>query len=286
MSKEENRKDGMTPLGEGREGEDFNVREVHGSMSGGKGDPRQDRNPGLLWLVAVFMSLIFWGGTYLAFYSGGFKSTEFDRTQMAWGGAVAAPEAKGPPDPMVLGKRVFTVNCVTCHQATGQGVPNAFPPLVGSEWVLGNDWHGDNHLVKILLHGLQGPIQVKGNTYNGAMPPWNMLKDEEIAAVLTYIRNEWGNSAPPITAEQVAKIRAETASQTQPYTQDELKKFPAVKFESAAPETPAPAAGEPAAAPADPAPAAPAPAGSPVEAAPAAAPVAPTAQPSPAAVGV
>jgi hypothetical protein len=127
-------------------------------------------------------------------------------------------------------------------------VAGQFPTLVESEWVLGGGWHGDNHLVKILLHGLQGPIQVKGDTYNGAMPPWKQLKDDQIAMILTYIRNEWGNSAPPITAEQVAKIREETADRTEPYTQAQLQAIPAVKFESAAPPAPegeaAPAEGE------------------------------------------
>lgn len=225
-----------------REGDEVNVREVHASILREKQDPHDGYEPVPLWLVSGFMALIFWAGTYLAFNSGGFKSTVFNPSHVAWGATAAQPEAKGPPDPMVLGKRVFTVNCVACHQATGQGVPNAFPPLAGSEWVLGNDWHGDNHLVKILLHGLQGPVEVKGASYNGAMPPWKQLKDEEIAAVLTYIRNEWGNSAPAITAEQVAKIRAETASQAQPYTQAELRTIPAVNFETAAPPGPEPAA--------------------------------------------
>ncbi len=274
MSREDHKKTGEAPPARPPEGEDFNVRKVHGSILREKGDPCDGYEPVPLWLVAIFMALVLWGGTYLAFYSGGFKSTVFDRTQMAWGATVAAPAPKGPPDPMVLGKRVFTVNCVACHQATGQGVPNAFPPLAGSEWVLGNDWHGDNHLVRILLHGLQGPVQVKGNTYNGAMPAWNQLKDEEIAAVLTYIRNEWGNSAPPITPEQVAKIRAETASQTTPYTMEALKALPAEKFGT----TPsAPPSGETPAAPGN---SAPAPSPAPAETTPAA--PAPTAAPAPA----
>jgi mono/diheme cytochrome c family protein len=186
------------------------------------------------------MALVFWAGAYLAFNSGGFQSDVYNPTQVSWtgGGGVA----KGPPDPMVVGKRLFTANCVACHQATGQGVAGQFPTLVGSEWVVGGDWVGDNHLVKILLHGLQGAIQVKGNTYNGAMPPWKQLKDDQIAMILTYIRNEWGNSAPPITAEQVAKVREETAAQTEPYTQNQLKAIPAVKYD--APPAAAPAEGE------------------------------------------
>lgn len=215
------------------EPDNLNVRDVHGAILREKDDPRDGYEPIPLWMVSFFMALVFWGGAYLAFYSGGFQADVFDPSRVSWAGGGAAAD-KGPPDPMVIGKKLFTANCVACHQATGQGVAGQFPTLVDSEWVIGGDWHGDNHLVKILLHGLQGPIQVKGSTYNGAMPPWKQLKDEQIAAILTYIRNEWGNSAPPITAEQVAKIREETASQTEPYTQNQLKAIPAVRFEAAA----------------------------------------------------
>jgi mono/diheme cytochrome c family protein len=223
------------------ESDDIDVRDVHGAILREKDDPRDGYEPIPLWLVSSFMALVFWAGAYLAFYSGGFQADVFDPSQVAWAGGGAAA-TKGPPDPMVVGKRLYTANCLACHQATGQGVAGQFPALVGSEWVLGGDWHGDNHLVKILLHGLQGPIQVKGDTYNGAMPPWKQLKDEQIAMILTYIRNEWGNSAPPITAEQVAKVRAETAAQTEPYTQNQLKAIPAVKYDT--PPVGAPAEGE------------------------------------------
>jgi mono/diheme cytochrome c family protein len=227
------------------EPDNLNVRDVHGAILREKDDPRDGYEPIPLWMVSFFMALVFWGGAYLAFYSGGFQADVFDPSRVSWSGGGAAAD-KGPPDPMVIGKKLYTANCVACHQATGLGVAGQFPTLVDSEWVLGGDWHGDNHLVKILLHGLQGPIQVKGNTYNGAMPPWKQLKDEQIAAILTYIRNEWGNSASPITADQVAKIREETAAQTEPYTQNQLKAIPAVRFEAAAENSAPP---EPAAAP-------------------------------------
>jgi mono/diheme cytochrome c family protein len=235
-----------------RESDELNVRDVHGAILREKDDPRDGYEPIPLWLVSFFMALVFWAGAYLAFNSGGFEANVFNPSQVSWvgGGAVA----KGPPDPKVVGKRLFTANCVACHQATGLGVAGQFPPLVESEWVLTEGWHGDNHLVSILLHGLQGAIQVKGATYNGAMPPWKQLKDDQIAAVLTYIRSEWGNNASPITADQVAKIRGETAAQTEPYTQAQLQAVPTVEFEDAAapaegstPPAPAPAA--PAAAP-------------------------------------
>ncbi len=239
-------KPGSDELQSRLEGEGLNVRDVHGAILREKDDPRDGYEPIPLWLVSGFMALVFWGGAYLAFNSGGFQSDVFNPAQVSWTGGGGA--VKGPPDPLVVGKRLFTANCVACHQPTGQGVAGQFPTLVGSEWVLGGDWHGDNHLVSILLHGLQGPIQVKGDTYNGAMPPWKQLKDDQIASILTYIRNEWGNSAPPITADQVAKIREQTTDRTEPYTQAQLQAMPAEKFESAAPPAPegeaAPAAGE------------------------------------------
>ena len=233
-------KPGSDELQSHLEGEGLNVRDVHGAILREKDDPRDGYEPVPLWMVSLFMALVFWGGAYLAFNSGGFQADVFNPAQVSWTGGGGT--VKGPPDPMVVGKRLFTANCVACHQATGQGVAGQFPTLVGSEWVLTEGWHGDNHLVKILLHGLQGPIQVKGNTYNGAMPPWKQLKDDQIAMILTYIRNEWGNSAPPITAEQVAKVREETAAQTEPYTQNQLKAIPAVKYD--APPAAAPAEGE------------------------------------------
>ena len=235
-----------------RESDDLNVRDVHGAILREKDDPRDGYEPIPLWLVSLFMALVFWGGAYLAFNSGGFESTVFNPSQVSWSGGGAV--AKGPPDPRVVGKRLFTANCVACHQATGLGVAGQFPTLVGSEWVLTEGWHGDNHLVQILLHGLQGAIQVKGETYNGAMPPWKQLKDDQIAAILTYIRSEWGNDASPISAEQVAKIREETAARTEPYTQAQLQAIPAMEYgDAAAPAEgsapPAPDAAAPAPAP-------------------------------------
>lgn len=231
---------------------DMNVAKVHGSILRERAEPRDGYEPVPLWLITVFFTIIFWGGLYLALNSGGFRADVFDPTLVSWSGGGAAADA-GPPDPMVIGKRVFTQNCVVCHQTTGLGVAGQFPPLAGSEWVVGGDWHGDNHLVKLMLQGLQGPIQVKGNTYNNVMPPWAQLTDEQIAAVLTYIRNEWGNAAPPIPPEFIAQIREETGARTEPWTQRELQAIPAVLVpaggavpaDAPAPAVEAPAAGAP-----------------------------------------
>jgi mono/diheme cytochrome c family protein len=229
---------------------EMNVAKVHGSIIREQAEPRDGYEPVSLWLITLALGLVFWAGMYLVANSGGFKSDVFNSNLVAWDGAGAVVD-KGPPDPMVVGKRVFTQYCVVCHQTTGLGVAGQFPPLVASEWVVPSGWHGDNHLVKVVLNGLQGPVVVKGENYNNAMAPWGgVLKDDQVAAVLTYIRNEWGNSAPPITPEFVAKIREETATRTEAWTQKELQAIPAVLIDAApaapdaAPaENPAPAPG-------------------------------------------
>lgn len=97
--------------------------------------------------------------------------------------------------------------CFTCHQSTGLGLTGQFPPLVESDWVLGDK----DRLIKISLFGLMGEIEVNGVKYNGAMPPPGIppgsLTDQQVADVLTYIRNSWGNSASAVTPHEVATVR-------------------------------------------------------------------------------
>ncbi len=99
--------------------------------------------------------------------------------------------------------------CYTCHQINGQGIPGAFPPLTGSDWVLGDK----ERLIKLSIHGLMGEIEVNGEKYNGVMAGFGIqaggppLNDQQIADVLTYIRNDWGNSASAISPEEVASVR-------------------------------------------------------------------------------
>ncbi|GAB3247056.1 GDSL-type esterase/lipase family protein [Larkinella harenae] len=114
--------------------------------------------------------------------------------------------------------------CVTCHQADGKGLAaSGFPPLNGTKWVTGNE----ERLIKIALNGLLGPIEVAGKNYPGQVPmtPFGgLLKDDEIAAVLTYVRNSFGNQASAITPEQVKKVRSATASKKDFYAPDQLLK--------------------------------------------------------------
>jgi len=191
------------------------------------------------WLVGGFMLALLWGGLYLGFNSGGFRQDVYESDAVNWAGGGAA--AAAPVDPKVVGKRLYSQNCVVCHQANGLGVSGQFPPLAGSEFVLAQGNMGDNHLVMLVLNGLQGHFMVKGQAYNNAMVPWKTLTDEQIADILTYIRSDWGNNAPPITAQFVGQIRKETAHINDSYTQEQLMAMPAAKQTgaTAAPASPA-----------------------------------------------
>lgn len=125
--------------------------------------------------------------------------------------------AKTGESATVDGGQVFTAKCAACHQATGLGIPGVFPPLAGSEWVRGSD----KVLVQIPLHGISGTLQVKGASYHGTMPSFNTLSDAEIAAVLTYVRSHFTNSASAVSPATVTAGRAATHSQTLPFSNDE-----------------------------------------------------------------
>ncbi|MEL6650678.1 MAG: c-type cytochrome, partial [Bacteroidota bacterium] len=124
----------------------------------------------------------------------------------------------------IKGKEIYSRDgyCETCHQPNGKGLSaSQFPPLAGTDWVLGDE----ERLIKIALNGLIGPIEVLGKTYPGQVPmtPYRaLLNDDEMAAVLTYVRNAFGNEASVIRPEQVAKVREETKDNTGYYRVEDL----------------------------------------------------------------
>jgi mono/diheme cytochrome c family protein len=106
------------------------------------------------------------------------------------------------PESFENGKKVYSVNCVACHQPTGQGIPGAFPPLAGSDYLADR-----TQVINVPLKGLSGPITVNGQNFNSAMPAFSHLSDADIAAVLTYVTNDWGNEAAEFTADEVKALR-------------------------------------------------------------------------------
>ena len=115
----------------------------------------------------------------------------------------AAPAQGGIQASMTRGKQVYLTQCLACHQAAASGVPNMNPPLIKTKQVLGDKVA----LIKIVLNGLQG-VEIDGDNFNGVMAPHPDLTDQEIADVLTYVRNSFGNKASAVTAAQVKTVRA------------------------------------------------------------------------------
>ncbi len=251
-----------TPERRPQQGMDYHeteqVQQVHAAIQREKRDPRVGLEPLSIWLVAVYGMAIFFGGAYLGRFSGSFSGDGLDPLGGApranKGGKVIVDGTAPELGPVARGKKIFSANCATCHQANGLGVAGQYPPLAGSEWVLG----GTKRLGMILLKGLEGPVTVKGQPYGSAvMQPWEKtLTDAKIADVLTYIRQEWGNTAPPIAPEGIGALRKEVAGHTGSFHADDLKAIPedAMLEGGAAEAAPAGVPPKPAANPAPPAP--------------------------------
>lgn len=127
------------------------------------------------------------------------------------------------PGQMALGRQQYLNLCANCHGTKGEGLRRFAPPLAGSEWVNGEDYK----LAMILLHGMEGPVEVGGKTYGipdilPSMPSFTTLQDRDIAAIATYIRNSWGNSSEPVSRGRVTGIRFRTQGKIQPWTAAEL----------------------------------------------------------------
>jgi mono/diheme cytochrome c family protein len=180
-------------------------------------EPRAGATTVPVWMFILLFLLIYWGmvtfdqkggwansQVYVPYYS----LPEVTRWQPPTGGLSAR------------GKAVYENVCALCHNPDGMGKPNQAPPIAGSEWATGSP----NRMIRIPLVGLSGPLEVKGQQWNLAMPAMGAaLSDDDLAAVLTYMRQSWGNKASEISPEQVKKIRAELGNRTQPESAAELQ---------------------------------------------------------------
>ncbi len=171
-----------------------------------------------IFLIFLFGGTIFWAAVYLAKNTGEFREDIFSAEDL-----YAVQEDVVPVFDEVKfigkGEKLYTSRCAACHQGSGKGLPPAFPPLAESRWVTGDA----GIPAKLILLGLAGPIEVKGVNYNGAMPAFGeILKDKDIAAILSYIRTSWGNEAPIVMEEEVANYRAQVGDRKTTYNIQEL----------------------------------------------------------------
>lgn len=206
---------------------DESIQSVHAKLINEKPEPKEGFRPMPLFLLGLVSTMIFVSSVYIVHYRGGFSPMVYDERYQPKPGGAEVVELT-PEQILASGQKHYAGTCATCHQANGQGVAGAYPPLAGSEWVTGNE----ERLIRVLLHGLSGPIEVKGNTYNSLMPAFGKVpgggynwSDERVAHVLTYIRHEWGNNAAPVTKEKVSEVLNTEKARSKPWTQDELDPF-------------------------------------------------------------
>ncbi len=197
---------------------DEQILQVHAILRREKPEPTEGYAPLPLFLLGLMSACILFSAIYLGRYSAGFNAMVYNEHTLP-GMQVAAPVVINPK---VAGRRIFMANCAACHQPTGKGLPGVYPPLAGSDWAQGPE----DRVIRIPLKGLSGPITVSGEHFNNAMPAFGpVLRDDQIADVLTYVRSAWGNNAPAISADKVKAIRAEVAGRTEPWNPEELLKI-------------------------------------------------------------
>jgi len=228
----------MSQPNEGQDRLDYqetaDITEVHAAIAREHAEPSADVTPIPTWLSIVCAAALCWAGIYVGIFHGGFNPkvyNEYESNPTAFfplpGGATSGPGGSAVELTAIqLGEKVYKEACQACHQPTGLGQAGQFPALAGSEWVDGSEYN-ENRLVAIVLKGLKGPITVKGAAYNGAMPPQeNALKPNKLAAVLTYVRQAWGNKGGEITEAQVIAAKKEFADRSDQWTIEEIKKIP------------------------------------------------------------
>lgn len=163
-------------------------------------DPEESIRPMPLLAVAVTLAMVIFGVAYIFWSEPLAQSRLGDQRTVADLSGPARPAAGAAVD----GKALFAAQCAACHQATGKGLPGVFPPLDGSEWV-----HGDARvLANILLHGINGEITVAGTAYQGSMPAFAQLSDQELAGIASFIRASWSNQAEPLDAALFERERS------------------------------------------------------------------------------
>jgi len=185
-------------------------------------EPSFGEAPVPIWIFLVLGVLLYCGFVYLDESAGGFNSLVYE-PYASYDEVKKHQPATGSPL-IAQGREVYGRTCTACHQPAGTGTPGQFPPLAGSDWV---NAAGPDRVIRIVLNGIHGPLKVNGADYANVMVPWkDTLKDDEIAAVISFIRQEWGNKASAVKPDEVKAIRDATKDRAEAWTGDELTKVP------------------------------------------------------------
>ncbi len=201
---------------------------LHPAVKREKADLAPGTDPAPMWVIFLGLIAAIIAGGQLGVNTGGFA---FETSNPMAGARIPDPrpgnaDVGATLDPLQLAMKKGSATyalCGGCHQGSGIGVPGQFPPLAASEWVTG----GTERSIRVVLNGLSGPIKVKGADFvtPNAMPPQGaVLSDADIANVLTFVRNSWGNKGPLVTKEMVQKVREAEKARVTPWTMAELEK--------------------------------------------------------------
>jgi len=210
----------------------LNVARVHNALAREHPDRLAESRPVSLWVALGAIAVTALGFTFFGAHRGTGADDVMNYNKF---GSSYLPRT---PDPLVpdsggadvslfaIGEKVYkSKGCVACHAADGQGQPGLYPPLAASEWVVGSS----ERLAALVAHGLMGPLTVKGKQYGAAIMPAHkppILTPKEFAAVLTYIRQAWGNEASEISVAQVTDYFSRTKDRTAMFTEAELLAIP------------------------------------------------------------
>ncbi len=208
-----------------------NVARLHAAVAREKEDPAAKASPIPLGIIAAVAAIAILAGNYFggntgtSFAVANIKGYDYPLEFDGIGGA-AAPELSPlelhqRENWLAAGKAKYA-QCTACHLGTGEGQPGQFPHLKGAEFVV----NGEKRLIAILQHGISGSLTVDGKPFNGVMQPLGSgMPDKDLAQLLSYIRNEWGNKASMIYEDQINAVRKEIGNRS-PYTEAELRAIP------------------------------------------------------------
>lgn len=218
------------------------IDRLHAAVSREKSDLQTGSEPAPMWIIFLGMIIAIIAGGQLGNMPGGFSFTSSNLFNGSVGidprpGGGGAEAAMDPfKTAMKKGSSGYAV-CGGCHQGSGMGIAGQFPPLAGSEWVLG----GTERLVRVVQHGLTGAITVNGQAFNtpGGMQAFGAaMSAGDLANVLTYIRNTWGNEGSMITKEMVQAVRDAEEGRATQWTAAELESFAEKNVEGEIPAGP------------------------------------------------
>lgn len=217
---------------------DQNIQRVHAILLREKPEPAEGYSPMPLFLLGFVSAMIFIVSVYFVHNRGGIgPGFSFKEAALVYDERYDPEKAPGAgavkeltPEQMIAAGKKLYATCAQCHQPSGVGLAPTYPPLAKSEWVNGSE----DRVIRILLNGLSGDVMVAGAKYNGLMPAFGKVPgsgynwtDDKIAHVLTYIRQEWGNTGTPITVAKVKEVREQVAAaRTKNWTEAELQAVP------------------------------------------------------------